>query len=89
MRVGEGDLDVAVGFSNRNDEIGDLGRSFNHMVQQLRESREEVERLHRAQMSRRNAWPHSENLLPDSPTKSAIRSQVLQAWSKSLDATYL
>lgn len=50
VRVGEGDLDVTVGFANRNDEIGDLGRNFNHMVQQLCESREEVERLHRAQM---------------------------------------
>lgn len=52
VRVGEGDLDVAVGFAIRNDEIGDLGRSFNHMVQQLRESREEVAGRHRAQMSR-------------------------------------
>src|SRR5271165_3718459 len=51
-RVGEGDLDVAVGFSSRNDEIGNLGRSFNHMVQQLSENREEVERLHRTEMSR-------------------------------------
>jgi signal transduction histidine kinase len=52
VRVGEGDLDVTVGFANRNDEIGDLGRSFNRMVQQLRERREGVERLHRAQMLR-------------------------------------
>ena len=52
VRVGEGDFDVTVGFANRSEEIGDLGRDFNHMVQQLRESREEVERLHRAQMSR-------------------------------------
>jgi hypothetical protein len=52
VRVGKGDFDVTVGFSNRNDEIGDLGRSFNHMVQQLCESREKVERQHRAQMSR-------------------------------------
>jgi len=51
-RLGEGDLDVSVNFSRRNDEIGDLGRNFNHMVQQLRESREEIERLHRTQMSR-------------------------------------
>ncbi len=50
--VGEGNLDVAVSFSRRNDEIGDLGRNFNHMMQQLRESREEIERLHRTQMSR-------------------------------------
>jgi hypothetical protein len=51
-RVGEGDLDVSVKFSKRNDEIGDLGRNFNRMVQQLRESREEIEQLHRTQMSR-------------------------------------
>jgi signal transduction histidine kinase len=50
--VSDGNLDVAVSFSQRNDEIGDLGRNFNHMMQQLRESREEIERLHRTQMSR-------------------------------------
>jgi signal transduction histidine kinase len=51
VRVGEGDLDVTVGFANRKDEVGDLGRSFNRMVRQLRECREEVERQHRTQMS--------------------------------------
>jgi signal transduction histidine kinase len=51
-RVGEGDLAVSVSFSNRKDEIGQLGRNFNHMVEQLRESREEIELLHRTQMSR-------------------------------------
>ena len=51
-RVGEGSLDVSVEFARRNDEIGDLGRNFNRMVQQLRESRDEIERLHRTQMSR-------------------------------------
>ena len=51
-RVGEGDLNVGVGFDKRNDEIGDLGRNFNRMVVQLRESREEIELLHRTQMSR-------------------------------------
>jgi signal transduction histidine kinase len=50
--VSDGNLDVAVSFSRRNDEIGDLGRNFNHMMQQLRESREEIERLHRTQVSR-------------------------------------
>jgi signal transduction histidine kinase len=50
--LGSGDLNVSVGFANRNDEIGDLGRNFNHMVHQLRESRVEIERLHRTQMSR-------------------------------------
>jgi len=50
--VGEGRLDVAAKFARRNDEIGDLGRNFNRMVQQLKASREEIERLHRTQMSR-------------------------------------
>jgi signal transduction histidine kinase len=50
--VSNGDLDVAVSFSRRNDEVGDLGRNFNHMMQQLRESREEIELLHRTQISR-------------------------------------
>lgn len=51
-QLGGGDLGVAVSFAHRNDEIGDLGRNFNRMVQQLRESRVEIERLHRTQMSR-------------------------------------
>jgi signal transduction histidine kinase len=51
-RVGEGDLTAAVRFARRNDEIGDLGRNFNRMVAQLRESQEEIQRLHRTQMSR-------------------------------------
>jgi signal transduction histidine kinase len=50
--VSEGNLNIAVTFSRRNDEIGDLGRNFNRMLQQLREGREEIERLHRTQMSR-------------------------------------
>jgi len=50
--VREGDLQVRVEFAERNDEIGDLGRDFNDMVRQLRESREEIQRLHRTQMSR-------------------------------------
>lgn len=50
--VGEGDLNVTVRFARRDDEIGDLGRNFNRMVAQLRESREEIETLHRTQMSR-------------------------------------
>jgi len=51
-QLGSGDLNVSVSFAHRNDEIGDLGRNFNQMVKQLRESREEIERLHRTQMSR-------------------------------------
>ena len=51
-RVREGDLNAAVDFADRKDEIGDLGRNFNDMVRQLRESREEIQRLYRTQMSR-------------------------------------
>jgi signal transduction histidine kinase len=51
-RVGRGDLHASVTFAKRNDEIGDLGRNFNRMVEQLRESRAEIELLHRTQMSR-------------------------------------
>ncbi|MDT8068725.1 MAG: ATP-binding protein [Terriglobia bacterium] len=51
-RVREGDLTVSVNFADRNDEIGDLGKDFNDMVRQLRESREEIQRLHRTQISR-------------------------------------
>jgi hypothetical protein len=51
-QVSDGNLGVSVSFSRRNDEIGDLGRKFNYMMQQLRESREEIVRLHRTQMSR-------------------------------------
>ena len=51
-QVSEGNLDVSVSFANRNDEIGDLGRNFNHMMKQLRDSREEIEVLHRTQISR-------------------------------------
>ena len=51
-QVSDGDLNVEVSFARRNDEIGDLGRNFNHMMLQLRESRAEIERLHRTQMSR-------------------------------------
>ena len=50
--VSEGNLDVKVSFARRNDEIGDLGRNFNRMMQQLRESRDEIDLLHRTQMSR-------------------------------------
>ena len=51
-QLGSGDLSANVSFAHRNDEIGDLGRNFNQMVSQLRESRVEIERLHRTQMSR-------------------------------------
>ncbi len=51
-RVRDGDLDVTVNFADRNDDIGDLGRNFNDMVRQLRDSRQEIQRLYRTQISR-------------------------------------
>ena len=51
-RVRLGDMDVRVNFAGRNDEIGDLGRDFNDMVQQLKASQAEIQRLHQSQMSR-------------------------------------
>jgi signal transduction histidine kinase len=51
-RVREGDLEVTLDFAGRNDEIGDLGKAFNQMLRELRETREEIQRLHRTQMSR-------------------------------------
>jgi len=51
-QVREGNLNVELGFANRNDQIGDLGKAFNGMIRELRESREEIQRLHRTQMSR-------------------------------------
>lgn len=51
-RLRNGDLSVSVSFAGRHDEIGDLGHDFNDMVRQLRESREEIQRLYRTQMSR-------------------------------------
>ncbi len=50
--ISKGNLEVAVNFAKRNDEIGDLGRNFNYMMQQLRQSRKEIETMHRTQMSR-------------------------------------
>jgi signal transduction histidine kinase len=51
-QVGKGDLNATVSFAKRNDEIGDLGRDFNRMLEQLRQNRQEIDRLHRTQMSR-------------------------------------
>lgn len=51
-RVREGDMRARVSFAARDDDIGQLGRDFNAMVRELRASREEIELLHRTQMSR-------------------------------------
>ena len=51
-RIRAGDLFASVSFADHNDEIGELGRNFNEMVRELRESRVEIDNLHRTQMSR-------------------------------------
>jgi two-component system NtrC family sensor kinase len=51
-RLRGGDMHVTVNFADQHDDIGDLGRNFNETVRQLRESREEIQRLYTTQMSR-------------------------------------
>ena len=86
-QVSEGNLDVKVSFAGRNDEIGDLGRNFNHMMQQLRESREEIELLHRTQMSRAEHMATLGELAAAWPTRFAIRWPESRESSKSSAAT--
>jgi signal transduction histidine kinase len=51
-RVREGDLTGRVEFAMRKDDVGQLGRQFNEMIQQLAENRAEIERLHGFEMAR-------------------------------------
>ena len=51
-RVRRGDLTARVQFAKRTDDIGQLGRQFNEMVQTLEQNRSEIEELHRKDMAR-------------------------------------
>jgi two-component system NtrC family sensor kinase len=51
-RVGQGDLSARVDFAKRGDDVGQLGRQFNDMVQKLDENRLEIEELHKREMAR-------------------------------------
>jgi signal transduction histidine kinase len=51
-RVREGDLAARVDFAKRTDDVGQLGRQFNEMIEQLAENRSEIERLHQLEMAR-------------------------------------
>ena len=51
-RIRRGDLSARVAFARRRDDIGQLGRQFNEMVEQLERNREEIEELHRRDMGR-------------------------------------
>jgi signal transduction histidine kinase len=51
-RVRRDDLTARVGFAGRTDDIGQLGRQFNEMIEQLERNRSEIEQLHRRDMGR-------------------------------------
>jgi len=51
-RVRDGDLKARVEFSKRVDDVGQLGRQFNEMVEQLDQNREEIHDLHKREMAR-------------------------------------
>jgi two-component system, NtrC family, sensor kinase len=51
-RVRRNDLTARVEFAKREDDIGQLGRQFNEMIQQLDRNRAEIEELHRRDMGR-------------------------------------
>ena len=51
-RVREGDFSARVKFGARNDDVGQLGRQFNEMIQDLSDKRAEIERLHQFEMAR-------------------------------------
>src|SRR6516164_4384232 len=51
-RIRHGDLTSRVSFAKRDDDIGQLGRQFNEMVQQLDQNRRELDELHKREMAR-------------------------------------
>jgi signal transduction histidine kinase len=51
-RIRLGDLTSRVSFAKRDDDIGQLGRQFNEMVQQLDQNRRELDELHKREMAR-------------------------------------
>jgi two-component system NtrC family sensor kinase len=51
-RVRRDDLTARVDFARRADDIGQLGRQFNEMIEQLQRNRSEIEELHRRDMGR-------------------------------------
>jgi len=51
-RVRRDDLTARVEFAKRRDDIGQLGRQFNEMVEQLAHNRSEIQELHRREMGR-------------------------------------
>ncbi len=51
-RVRRGDLTARVSFAKREDDVGQLGRQFNEMIERLDHNRQEIEHLHQREMAR-------------------------------------
>lgn len=51
-RVRQEDFSARVAFARRRDDIGELGKQFNDMVQKLETTRAEIERLHQRDLVR-------------------------------------
>jgi two-component system NtrC family sensor kinase len=51
-RVRRDDLTARVSFAKRRDDVGELGRRFNEMIERLDENRQEIEEFHKREMAR-------------------------------------
>src|SRR5271169_595686 len=51
-RVRRGDLTARVSFAKREDDVGQLGRQFNEMIERLDQNRQEIEEFHTREMAR-------------------------------------
>ncbi|MGB7845100.1 MAG: ATP-binding protein [Candidatus Acidiferrum sp.] len=51
-RVRRDDLTARVSFAKRRDDVGELGRRFNEMIERLDENRQEIEQFHKREMAR-------------------------------------
>lgn len=51
-RVRRGDLTARVSFAKREDDIGQLGRQFNEMIERLDQNRQEIDEFHKREMAR-------------------------------------
>jgi signal transduction histidine kinase len=51
-RVRRGDLSARVSFAKREDDVGELGRQFNEMVERLDQNRQQIEEFHKREMAR-------------------------------------
>ena len=88
-QLGRGNLDVAVSFAHRNDEIGDLGRNFNQMVVSFAKAALRSNACTAPKCLVPSTSRLSEKWPPAWPTKSAIPWLELPASLKLLAAICL